>query len=133
MPSVPAPYAAEGVKGRECSKLLAYVKGLELVPWLADVQQLLNVALEYSSTLLCFTPSLQTSQFKGKQCQHMLQLTQPSGFRPCPLCPLILQLVAFAFASYVCKVCPGLAVPVWETVSQQGLVNPHAACIKLYL
>lgn len=101
------PFEAEGVKGRvsKTAHCPTCEKGSELAPFLANVQQLLDIALEFSSTLLRFTPSLQTSQFKGKQCQHMLQLTQPSGLRPCPPCPLILQPVAFAYC--VREVHPG--------------------------
>lgn len=73
----PYPFAAEGVKGRvsKTARCPACEKGLELAPFLADVQQLLDVALEYSSALLNFTPPLQTSQIKGRWCQHILQLT----------------------------------------------------------
>lgn len=129
----PCPFAAEGVKDRvsKTAHCLTCEKGSGLAPFLADVQQILDVALEYSSTLLCFTPSLQTSQIKGKRCQHILQLTQPSGLRPCPPCPLLLLPVVFAYC--VREVHPGLAIPAQKTISQQGLVNLRTACIKLYL
>lgn len=121
----PCPFAAQGAKGRVSKTPLCPTceKGSELAPFLTDVQKLLDVALAFSSA-----PSLQASSFKGKQSQHMLQLTQPSGLRPCLPCPLILQ--PEGLANCVCEVHLGLAIPAQKNFSQQGLVNSHTASIK---
>lgn len=130
----PCPFAAEGIKDRvsKTSHCPTCEMGLELAPFLADVQQLLGVALEFSSALLIlphhYKPHSSKESGASICCSWLSQVA--SGY--CPPCALILQTVAFAYC--VREVHPGLAILAQKAISQPGLVNPpHAACLRLHL
>lgn len=131
----PCPIAAEGVKGR-VSKIAhcpTCSKGIEACLFPCSHLEVIRYCFGVFINPTTFYPITTNVTVQRKVVPAYVAGDSVKWPQAMPTLSISLAISGLCFCLLFHKVCPSLAMPVQETVSHQGHVNPHTACIKLYL
>lgn len=127
----PCPIEAEDVKGRvhKTAHCPTCAKGIEACPFPCSHLEVIRYCFGVFINPTTFYPITTNLTVQRKVVPEYVAGDSPKWPQAVPTLSINSAISGLYFCLLFRKVCPSLAMPV----SQQGHVNPHTACVKLYL